>query len=180
MSTETIARRYSVALADVVIASGETESIKSELEILGTLFAANADLHNVFSNPAIAQANKIKVLDGLLAKTQPSKTTANFLKVLLQNGRLGDLGAINIRFAAVLEERSGHVNAKITSARELPPEEKAEFESNLENITGKKVTINYSIDREIIGGVITRIGSTVYDGSVKTKLETLREQLING
>ena len=178
MSTETIARRYSTALADVVAGSSETEMVQSELATWGELFNENSDLQTVFSNPAITHINKEKVLDGLIKQTNPSKTTANFLKVLLQNGRLADLGEINDRFATVLEERSGIVSAEITSARELPNNERAEFEKNLEKITGKKVTINYAINSDIIGGVITRIGSTVYDGSVKTKLENLKTELI--
>jgi|CXWL01.1.fsa_nt_gi F-type H+-transporting ATPase subunit delta len=180
MSTETIARRYSAALADAVLASGQTEVVKAELETLGKLFAQSTDLQTVFGNPSIAHASKEKVLDGLIAKAQPSKTTANFLKVLLQNGRLAELGDINERFVTVLEERSGRVTAEIVSARELPEAERSEFEKNLQKLTGKQVSVNYAIDKEIIGGVVTRIGSTVYDGSVKTKLENLREQLVNG
>ena len=180
MSTETIARRYSTALADVVLEASETEAVKAELASWGELFSDSTELQTVFGNPSIAHSSKEKVLDGLIARTNPSKTTANFLKVLLQNGRLGDLANINERFAAVLDERGGIVAAEITSARELPESERAEFERNLEKITGKKVTINYAIDKDIIGGVVTRIGSTVYDGSVKTKLENLKEQLVNG
>ena len=178
MSTETIARRYSIALADVVTGSSETDTVKAELASWGELFNSNTDLQTVFSNPAITHINKEKVLNGLIAKTNPLKTTANFLKVLLQNGRLADLGDINDRFAAVLEQRSGIVSAEITSARELPADERAEFEKNLEKITGKTVNINYAIDKDIIGGVVTRIGSIVYDGSVKTKLENLKTEMI--
>ena len=180
MSTGTIARRYSVALADVVIGAGETEMVKSELASLGVMFDTNADLHNVFSSPAISQINKENVLNELLARAKPSKTTANFLKVLLQNSRLADLREINDRFAAELDRRGGIVSAQITSARELPQAEKMEFETNLEKITGKKVNIAFDVDENLIGGVITRIGSTLYDGSVKTKLENLKEQLANG
>lgn len=180
MSTQTIARRYSVALADVVADTGEIENVKSELASFGELFSSNGELQTVFGSPAITHANKEKVLDSLIERTKPSKTTANFLKVLLQNGRLADLGEINDRFASVLEERSGVVSAEITSARELPAKERAEFEKNLEKITGKTIIINYAIDKDLIGGVVTRIGSTVYDGSVKTKLENLKEQLVNG
>ena len=97
-----------------------------------------------------------------------------------RNGRLGEIGAINDRFESVLEERSGVVAADIISARDLPDTERAAFQTNLEKLTGKKVNINYSVDKEIIGGVVTRIGSTVYDGSVKTKLQNLKEQLVNG
>jgi len=179
MSTETIARRYSSALADVVTVSGETDTIKDELSSWGRLLDENADLQNVFSNPAITQGNKEKVLSGLIGKIKPSKTTSNFLQVLLQNGRLTDLGEINTRFAQELETRSGVVSAQITSARELPETEKAEFETNLEKITGKQVNIKFAVDQEIIGGVVTRIGSTVYDGSVRTKLENLKGELIN-
>ena len=120
------------------------------------------------------------MLEGLIAKAKPSKATANFLRVLLQNGRLTEIGGINDRFDAVLQERGGVVSAEITSARELPENERTEFQTNLERLTGKKVNINYAINKDIIGGVVTRIGSTVYDGSVKTKLENLKEQLISG
>ncbi len=180
MSVETMARRYGTALADVVLKSGETETLKKELSAFVTLIAENADLKNVFSNPAIAHASKEKLLGELIARTKPSKTTANFLRVLLQNSRLTELSEIGERFESVLEERSGVVSAEITSARELPTGERKEFEKNLEKLTGKNVSVNYSVDADIIGGVVTRIGSTVYDGSVKTKLENLREQLVNG
>lgn len=180
MSTETIARRYSAALADVVLETGEAETVKSELAGWTDLFRDSTDLQTVFSNPAIAHANKEKVLESLIAKVKPSKATANFLRVLLRNGRLTELSDINDRFAAVLEERSGVIAASITSARELPEGERTEFRSKLERLTGKRLDIKFDIDKEIIGGVVTRIGSTVYDGSVKTKLENLKEQLVSG
>ena len=180
MNTETIARRYSAALADAVLAGGDTATVKAELADWGKLFSESTDLQTVFGNPSIAHESKVKVLDGLIAKTKPTKTTANFLKVLLQNGRLANIGEINERFSSVLEERSGATSAKIISARELPGSERAEFEKNLEKLTGKKVSVNYSVDPDLIGGVVTRIGSTVYDGSVKTKVENLKEQLVNG
>lgn len=180
MSVETIARRYGTALADVVLKSDETETVKSELNAFGAMIAENADLQSVFGNPSIAHASKEKLLGELIARSKPSKTTANFLRVLLQNNRLTELAEISERFESVLEERSGVVLAEITSARELPDTERSEFERNLERLTGKKVRVNYSVDADIIGGAVTRIGSTVYDGSVKTKLEHLREQLVNG
>ena len=180
MSTETIARRYSTALADIVLSSGETETVKTELAAWRDIFAANSNLPTVFSNPAIAHKSKENVLESLIASANPTRTTANFLRILLRNGRLGELGAINRRFESVLEERGGVVSAEITSARDLPESERGAFQTNLEKLTGKKVNISYAINADLIGGVVTRIGSTVYDGSVKTKLENLREELING
>ena len=180
MSRETIARRYSGALADVVLATGETETVKAELAGWTEIFFNSTDLQTVFSNPAITHVNKERVLEHLIAKAKPLKATANFLRILLRNSRLTEISEINDRFDAVLQERSGVVLAEIVSARELPENERTEFKTNLERLTGKKVNINYAINKDIIGGVVTRIGSTVYDGSVKTKLENLKEQLVNG
>lgn len=180
MSVETIARRYASALADVVIKTGETETVKSELKGWEGLIKSNANLQDAFGNPAIPQAAKERVLEELLKRSTPSKTTSNFLRILLKNDRLMGLDEINERFASVIEERSGVVSASVTSARELPDGERAELRSNLERLTGKRVNINFNIDEKLIGGVVTRIGSTVYDGSVKTQLQNLKEQLISG
>ena len=178
MSVETISRRYATALADVVLGSGEVETVKNELKTWEQMIAANVDLQSAFGNPSIAHSSKEKVLEGLLAKTKPSRTTSNFLRVLLQNSRLTDLAVINERFAAVLEERSGHIAAEVTSARELSDAQKNELKSNIEKLTGKQVRLGFNIDPSLIGGVVTRIGSTIYDGSVRTQLQNLKEELM--
>lgn len=180
MSVETIARRYSSALADVVIKSGETDMVKSELRSWEMLFTANVQLAEVFSNPAVPYANKKGILDQIIAKVRSGQTTGNFLRVLLQNNRLVDLNAIIKRFEAELEERSGNAVAKVTAARELTDGEKAELIASLARSTGKNVKPEYIVDQNIIGGIITQIGSTIYDGSVRTQLENLREELVNG
>lgn len=179
MSVETVARRYATALVDVVTKTGETNSVQTELNSWETLINANGDLQNAFRNPAISQANKEKVLENLIEKTKPTKTTANFLRVLLRNGRLTEIGEINEKFSSVLEERSGTISASITSARALSEPEKTEMQANLSKLTGRTVSLNFAIDETLIGGVVTRIGSTVYDGSVKTQLQQLKEQLIH-
>lgn len=178
MSVETVARRYAVALADVVTKSGETNSVQAELKSWEELINSNSDLQSAFRNPAISHADKEKVLESLIGRTKPTRTTANFLRVLLRNNRLTEINEINERFASVLEERSGVISAQITSARDLSEQEKAELRANLQKLTGKTVNLNFATDAQIIGGVVTRIGSTVYDGSVKTQLENLKQQMI--
>jgi F-type H+-transporting ATPase subunit delta len=178
MSNETVSRRYATALADVVIKSGETGVVQSELKTWEQMLAGNSDLQDAFANPAIAHANKEKVLESLLERTKPSKTTSNFLRVLLRNGRLADLTGINDRFATVLEERSGSVVANVSSARELSDSQRNELKANLERLTGKQIKLDFNIDPNLIGGVVTRVGSTIYDASVKTQLENLKEELI--
>lgn len=180
MSVETIARRYATALADVVTKSGETETAKNELKVWEQLIVANPDLQSAIRNPSIPHSSKENVLEALIGKVKPSRTTANFLRVLLSNGRLTELREINAKLESVLEDRSGSVVAEVTSARDLSGAQQNELKSNLEKITGKQVKLNFAIDPTIIGGVVTRVGSTVYDGSVKTQLENLKQELVNG
>src|SRR5687768_5864362 len=178
MSVETVARRYATALADVVINLGETEIVRTELKTWESILNSNAELHAVFANPSIQHMDKESILEKLISKVQPGKTTTNFLRILLRNNRLNDLAVIIERFEAELEERSGNVVAKVTSARELTESEKAELAANLAKVTGKHIKPAYFVDKGIIGGVVTQIGSTVYDGSVKTQLENLKEEMI--
>jgi len=178
MSNETVSRRYATALADVVIKSGEVENVKSELKTWEQMLAEHSGLDDAFRNPAIAHMNKEKVLESLIERSKPSTTTSNFLRVLLRNGRLTDLTSINDRFATVLEERSGSVVANVLSARELNDSQRNELKTNLERLTGKQIKFDFNIDPNLIGGVVTRIGSTIYDSSVKTQLENLKEELI--
>lgn len=178
MSIETVARRYATALADVVMKTGETGTVQAELKTWEEMISSNADLQRALANPAIAHLNKEKVLESLIAKAKPSRLTANFLRVLLRNNRLIELGEINQKFASVIDERTGVIGAEVVSARELSDAERRELSDSIAKLTGKSVKANFVIDKEIIGGVVTRIGSTVYDNSVKTQLENLKKELI--
>ena len=180
MSEETIARRYAIALADVVSKNGETETVTAELKSWEDLIRSNTELQEAVGNPAIPHPNKVGVLEELIRRVQPSRTTSNFLRVLLRNNRLMEIDKINERFAVELEERSGVVTAHVTSSRELTNAEKAELHASLAKLTGRQVRPEFDIDKDLIGGVVTRIGSTVYDASVKTQLQNLKEELING
>lgn len=179
MSVGTIARRYASALADVVSKSGETETVQAELRQWEEMFETNRELRGAFYNPAIAHTSKEKVLEGLIEKAGLSKTTANFLRVLLRNNRLSEIASINEKFESVLEERRGVVSADVISSRELSEAEREELRDSVAKATGgKEIRLNFEIDEDVIGGAITRVGSTVYDGSVKTQLELLKEQMI--
>jgi F-type H+-transporting ATPase subunit delta len=174
----TVARRYAAALADVVENSGEAEVVKSEMAVWEQLLTGNAELYEALSNPAIAHSDKEKILESLIQRTKTGKTTANFLRVLLRNGRITELGEAGRRFAAELEHRQGLSSARITSARELSDAERTELTASLEKRTGRKVRPEFEVDEGIIGGIITRIGSTIYDGSVRSMLNNLREEMI--
>ncbi|HVS21390.1 MAG TPA: ATP synthase F1 subunit delta, partial [Pyrinomonadaceae bacterium] len=105
------------------------------------------------------------------------QTTVNFLKVLLQNQRLTELGEINRKFAEVLDDRAGMVAATVTTARTVPESSQQELHAKLTSLTSKKVRVDFETDPELIGGIVTRIGSTVYDGSVRNQLQMIRQRM---
>ena len=177
MSVQTVARRYATALADVVLERGEAREAQDELRAWEELLQANANLREVFANPTIALDQKRAVLTKLIEMAKPRGTTANFLKVLLQNQRLTELGEINRKFAQILDERAGMVAATVTTARAVPQDAQAKLHDKLTTLTGKKIRIDFATDPEIIGGLVTRIGSTVYDGSVRSQLQEIKEKM---
>ena len=177
MSIQTVARRYATALADVVTARGEAREVQSELSAWEQMMRSNPQLLEVFSNPTIPYEQKRNVLNALLARARVRPTTANFLQLLLQNQRLADLGEINRRFALVLDERSGVVSAEVTTARPVPRASQDALRAKLAQLTGKNVRLSFTTDEELIGGMVTRIGSTIYDGSVRNQLQRVKETL---
>jgi F-type H+-transporting ATPase subunit delta len=177
MSVQTVARRYALALADVVLESGEARDVQEELRAWEKMFQTSPMLAEVFSNPTIALDQKRAVLNKLIERAKPRPTTANFLKVLLQNHRLTELSEINNRFAEELDLRAGMVAATVTTARSMPENTQRDLHTKLSSLTGKKVRINFVTDPELIGGLVTRIGSTVYDGSVRNHLQLIKAKM---
>ena len=177
MSSQTVARRYAAALADVVLQRGEAREVQQELVAWDEMMQSNANLREVFANPTVGLDQKRNVLKRLIEIAKPKPTTVNFLKVLLQNQRLPELDQINRRFAAVLDERAGVIAAQVTTARPVAAETQQALQTKLRNLTGKSVRIEFDTDPGMIGGLVTRIGSTIYDGSVRNQLEQIREKM---
>lgn len=177
MSSHTVARRYASALADVVIARGEANEVQEELIAWQKMISDNPALHEAFANPTVAYEQKGKVLNELIARTKVGQTTGNFLRILLKNQRLAELAQVNAKFAEVLDERAGLISAQVLSARPVAEATKALLERKLREVTGKKTRLKFETDESLLGGIVTRIGSTIYDGSVRNQLRELREEL---
>ena len=177
MSSQTIARRYATALADVIIEQGEEAEVRAELSEWERMLTANPSLHEIFSNPTVGYEQKQKVLSELISRTKVRPTTANFLRVLLKNQRMADLPEVTAKLSQILDERAGMIRADVVSAQPLPAATTEALASRLSEITGKKVKLNFATDDALLGGIVTRIGSTVYDGSVRNQLERLGEEL---
>ena len=177
MSSQTVARRYASALADVVLAGGGERAIQNELIAWESLIQSSDSLQQVFSNPTVAYEQKRALLEEMIKRTKVQQPTGNFLRILLRNQRLTDLGEINRRLAQVLDERSGIMAAHVTTARPVSEEIKKGLNGRLAAVTGKDVRLSFATDEALIGGIVTRIGSTVYDGSIRNQLQRLEDKL---
>ena len=177
MSAETVARRYASALADVIIERAEESDVREELTAWEKMITANGALLEAFSNPTVAYEQKAKVLNELIARTKVRSTTGNFLRILLKNQRIAELPQVNAKLAQVLDERSGLISAQVTSARPVPNATKQALEKKLAEITSKRIRLSFITDESLLGGIVTRIGSTIYDGSVRNQLRRLGEEL---
>ena len=177
MSLQTVARRYAAALADVAIERREEREVQTELEQWASLIESNPQLKEVFANPTVAYDQKRKVLEELISRTRVRETTASFLRVLLKNQRLSQLREVVARYGYVLDERGGMVAASVTTARPIPEDLKNSLHAALATATGRKVRLSFTTDEQIIGGLVARIGSTIFDGSVQNQLERLSQEL---
>ena len=177
MSSQTVARRYASALADVIIERNEEAEVREELIAWERMILSNPPLLEVFTNPTVPYEQKAKVLNELIARTKVRSTTANFLRILLKNQRLAELAQVNAKLAQVLDERAGVVSAQVTSARPVTDSIKVALQEKLGLITGKRIRLSFQTDETLLGGIVTRIGSTIYDGSVRTQLQRLGEEL---
>lgn len=177
MSLQTVARRYATALADVAIERREERDVQNELDQWAEMIEAHARLKEVFANPTIIYDHKRKVLEDLISRSRVRETTASFLRVLLKNQRLSQLRGIVDRFGQVLDERGGMVAAHVTTARPIPEALRNSLHESLAAATGRKVRLSFTTDESIIGGLVARIGSTIFDGSVQSQLDRLANEM---
>lgn len=177
MSLQAVARRYASALADVAIERREEREVQRELEQWAAMIEGSAQLKEVVANPTVVYDQKRKVLEELISRTRVRETTASFLRVLLKNQRLSQLRDIVARYSQVLDERAGVVAASVTTARPLPEDLQKTLHEALATATGQTVRLSFTTDESIIGGLIARIGSTIFDGSVQSELSRLAEGL---
>jgi F-type H+-transporting ATPase subunit delta len=176
-----VAGRYARAFAEVVAARKMApEKTAEELTQIAALVGSSHELRNVFSNPAVEHKQKIGLLDAIIKKMGGTQVLRNFVAVLIDHKRMGQIGDIAEQFKREMNERMGIAEARVSSARELTAAEKKSLEQRLAAVTGKTIRATYSEDAALLGGAVVRIGSTIYDGSVRGQLERLKEDLVSG
>jgi F-type H+-transporting ATPase subunit delta len=177
---DALSTHYAHALADAVFEPNSGLSPEDALEQLSTavaLFNSSRDLHQVLLSPAIPRGKKTEIVGRLLDEEGVHRLIRNFLMVIVEHRRTGELEHIRNSFEAAIDERQGFVRAEIVSANELTGAQKEELLRALGTKAGKYIRPVYKVDKSIVGGVIARFGSREYDGSVTGRLEAMRRQL---
>lgn len=180
MKNQSIARRYAKALLMIGRADGKADSYKDELSQFSGLIAREVVLERVINNPLYNAAERKKVLADLVVKLNLSKVMASFLKLLFDKGRFVFLGAVNEFYQKLADDLKGVARASLVSANELSSEAVEKIRKALSKKTGKDIVLDIKTDPALIGGVITKIGDLVLDGSIKTQLLNMRESLKRG
>jgi F-type H+-transporting ATPase subunit delta len=177
----TVINTYAGAFADVVMSSRlDPARTLAETQQIAELVRQSRELREVWENPSIPAGEKRGVLDAIVQRAGISRPVRNFVAVVIDKGRVRVLEDIVAQFAQELNQRLGFAEAEVTTARELGANERTGLEADLARVTGKRIRARYEQDRSILGGAIARVGSTVYDGSVKGQLARIRQLLAVG
>jgi F-type H+-transporting ATPase subunit delta len=172
--------RYASAFLDVVTdAHLDAVAIDRQLADFLATWNGSADLREFFSNPAIQAAQKVSFLDKLNTKMGLQKQMRNLLAVLINNGRISSIAEVAAAYRKLLQDQLGIRQAEIVTARELDAAERASLLASVGKLAGVRIEASFKLDKSILGGTVVRIGSTVYDGSVRGRLDRLKESLVS-
>lgn len=180
MSTNAIAKRYAKALVQIGSEAGSVDGFNAELARFSTLIAESRELGSVFANPAYGIGAKREIMKDLVASLKISPMVANMLMILLERGRISVLPQISECYGAFADELSGVIRPTLSSGLPLEAAQIEEIRVALAKSTGKKVELKVEVDPSLIGGVVTKIGGKVFDGSVKTQLARIQDILQKG
>jgi F-type H+-transporting ATPase subunit delta len=172
-----LSSRYAAALADVALEQKSEDRVKRDLAAFTDAYGSSADLRNSLESPAVGREAKLQVVQKIAARMDLTPAVRNFLCVLVDNRRTEILGEIQQAFHVELNARQRIVEAEVTSAQVLSADERKQLIAMLEKRTGKTIEARFHEDQSLVGGAVVRVGSTVYDGSVRAQLTRLREQL---
>jgi F-type H+-transporting ATPase subunit delta len=178
MPSRASAARYAKALFDVALKESDPIRIERDLASFAELMSSNEELHGALTNPAVPVSAKRQIVDALATRLDGAKPAHKLLLLLAERDRLGIVPEVLAVYRERLMEHQQIVRAEVTTAAPLTADRVAQIQQQLATLTGRKVDMKTNVDPAIIGGVVTRIGSTVYDGSIAMQLSKLRERLI--
>jgi F-type H+-transporting ATPase subunit delta len=169
--------QYATVLTDIVLEQGAADPATKQLENFRAAYAESAELRNFLASPAVAREAKHGVIEKVAARLGASKIIRNFLFVIVDNQRIQLLPEIVELFEQVLRQRQGVAEAAVASAFELNDSQKTALVGTLKRLSGKEIQAKYSLEPGLLGGAVVRIGDTIYDGSLRSRLNRLRARL---
>ena len=173
--------RYAQAFLEVVTAEKLiTKAIDGQLKDFLATWNGSGELREFFMNPAVPALQKVEFLDTLNKRLGLRKELRNLLAVMINNDRIGDVNEVAAAYRNLLQEQQGIRQAEIVTARELSAAERDSLAAEVGKLAGSKIDASFRLDAAILGGTVVRIGSTVYDGSVRGRLDRLKEALTAG
>ena len=180
MISTSITRRYAEALISIGVEENRCEKFESELTEISVVLDGSTELKNVLYSPVYLSKNKKGILKEIIKRLEISKDIENFLNLLIDKKRIELLPHILKKYGEILDQIVGRVRAKVIVAKNIPAELISKLKESLEKYSGKKVLLEIQEDPAIIGGVITKLGNTVFDGSIRTQLEKIKKSIVQG
>ena len=175
-----VSLRYAHAFGDVAKSSNlDTEAAQQQLADFARTLSGSSELREFLNNPSIPAGEKLRIVDAIATKIGFFPQVRNFVAVIMAHERLNELNEILAEYASVVDQQTSVSDAKVTTARPLHEADRAELESRIAALAGGSVRTSYHHDEALLGGAVVRIGSTVYDGSVRGQLQQLKEKLVN-
>jgi F-type H+-transporting ATPase subunit delta len=172
--------RYAHAFASVAASNHlDANAVQQQLRDFNDTLAGSHELHEVLVNPSIPSEQKLKVLDAISGRIGMIPQVRNFVAVIMDHQRLSELDEILAEYHEIADEQSGLAEAEITSAHPLNEEDRAQLEAQVAKVAGGRVRASYRQDATLLGGAVVRIGSTVYDGSLRGQFQQLKQKLVN-
>jgi len=179
MLKDIIAKRYAKALLSLAEKAGETSKVKEDLGAVAAAYAESKSLQSVFMNPVFSTTDRAKVLSGLLEQVKVSELSGRFLDLLVKKRRFGYIREVSAAYSDLLDVMQGRVKASVTTAEPLDQAEIGKLTDRIRSLVGMEVDVKVDVDPSLIGGVRTRIGSTLYDGSIASQLGQIRKALLS-
>ncbi len=181
MIAGSVAKRYAKALVEAASITGELIEVGEEIQAIASLFKENPEIQALFTNPSVLLADKKAFLTNIMEGVKVRPITMDFLRVVLEKGRISHLEGISRLYRDLVDEKLGRMRATVTTAFPLSEEAQERLRKRLSEITGKDVYLVLFQDSSILGGIITQLGnSIVFDGSLRTQLKKLKEQILKG
>jgi len=180
MSRHLISRRYAQALMNLAEKDKQVDAVAEGLDDLADAMKVSPQLSSMISDPKVPHEEKKKVIEALLEKAKVPALVNNFVRLIVSKRRLGLLVDMRDQFHVLADERLGRGKAEVIVASELSDKQQDALKKKLEKLSSKQLDLQVKIDPTILGGVVARIGSTVWDGSLRSQLNQIRESIIEG